>query len=285
MRVRPAIDKIFEEQPDIFTNKDVFYTLCKRLALVFEPIKRVINFLESHTANLADCFVEIAQIAASFKRIHPSNDLCAPAIASFNFQYHELVCQLIKYKAGVAPWNLEYSSNLTPALWWGVVEDEHTHLQELAKTMFAIAPSQANCGQNFLLLKWFSEGRHTRLQVPRLESMAQIYSFYVSNIKQGLNFYDKNFEEAELYSSVINETIFAEVNNNGSNKDKDEIEIEDLIATDITKVLQDLVDLSDPIFGANNKEEITLIDEEETTMEFDSRSLVQDVLSDDDLYE
>ncbi|CAG8712473.1 3672_t:CDS:2, partial [Gigaspora rosea] len=247
-----------------FNEDDVFYTSCKRLALGFKPIKRIINFLESRTANLADCFVEIAQIAASFKRIHPSNDLHAPAIASFNFQCRELVCQLIKYKAGVAPWNLEYSSNLTSALWWGVVENEHSHLQELAKTI---------------------EGRRTRLQVPRLEIIVQIYFFYVSNIKQELNFYDKNFEEAELYSSVVNETIFAEVDNNGSNKNKDEIEIENLIATDITKVLQDLVDQSDPIFEANNKEEITLMDEEETTMEFDSKSLVQDVLNDDDLYE
>ncbi|CAG8743407.1 7060_t:CDS:2, partial [Gigaspora rosea] len=92
---------------------------------------------------------------------------------------HELVYQLIKYKAVVAPWNLEYSSNLTPALWWEVVEDKHMHLQELAKTMFAITPSQTNS-------------------------------------------------------------------------------------------LQDLVDLSDPIFGASNKEEITLMDEKETTMEFDN---------------
>ncbi|CAG8825469.1 28807_t:CDS:1, partial [Dentiscutata erythropus] len=41
------------------------------------------------------------------------------------------------------------------------------------------------------------------------------------------------------------------------------------MATDITKVLQDLVDLLDLTFGANNKEKITLVDEEETTMEFD----------------
>ncbi|CAG8806022.1 31680_t:CDS:2, partial [Gigaspora margarita] len=254
---------IFKEQLDIFTNKDVykivfnkdniFYTSCKRLALVFKPIKQVINFFESRTANLADCFVGIAQIAASFKRIHPSNDLCTPAIALFNFRFEQF---------NISPYLLTYflyPSYRTRGLKKEnfIVEDEHTHLEELAKTMFAITPSQAN---------------------------SQIYSLYVSNIKQKLNFYDKNFEEAELHSSIVNETIFAEVDNNGSNKDKDEIEIENLMATDITKVLQDLVGLSDPIFEANNKEEITLMDEEETTMKFDSRSLVQNVLSDDDLY-
>ncbi|CAG8756470.1 23771_t:CDS:1, partial [Dentiscutata erythropus] len=50
-------------------------------------------------------------------------------------------------------------------------------------------------------------------------------------------------------------------------------------------VLQDLVDLLDPTFGANNKEEITLMDEEEATMIFYSNSLVQNKLSDSDLYE
>ncbi|CAG8816699.1 2512_t:CDS:2, partial [Gigaspora rosea] len=81
MHVKPAIEKILKEQPNIFTNKDVyeiafdegdvFYISCKRVALVFEPIKQVIDFLKSHTANLADCFIEIAQIATAFKRIHP----------------------------------------------------------------------------------------------------------------------------------------------------------------------------------------------------------------------
>ncbi|CAG8843138.1 34453_t:CDS:2, partial [Gigaspora margarita] len=206
MRVRPAIDKILKEQLNIFTNKDVyeiafdedeiFYTSCKKLALVFEPIKQVINFLESRTANLADCFIGIAQIATAF------NNICELAVHYYqNLHHNDKECHKLE-----------------------VVEDEHTHLQELAKTMFAIAPFQANCKRNFSLLKWFK-----------------------------LNFYNKNFEEAELYSSVVNETIFAE----------------DLTATNIIKVLQDLVDLSDPIFGASNKEKITLMNKEETTMEFD----------------
>ncbi|CAG8804041.1 44828_t:CDS:2, partial [Gigaspora margarita] len=217
---------IFEEQLNIFTNKnvykiafnkdDVFYISYKRLTLVFEPIKQVINFLESRTANLADCFIGISQIAAAFKRIHPSNDLCAPAIASFNFHFEQFYISL------------------------------------------------------YLLTYFLHPNYRTR-------------SLKKGNFK--LNFYDKNFEEVKLYSSVVNETIFAKVYNNRSNNDEDEIEIEDLMATDITKVLQDLVNLSNLLFGANNKEEITLIDKEKTNIEFDSKSLVQDVLSDDDLYD
>ncbi|RIB16628.1 hypothetical protein C2G38_2316042 [Gigaspora rosea] len=339
-------EKILEEQPDIFTNKevfeivfdedDVFYTSCKRIALIFEPIKRVINLLKACTASLANCFMGIIQIAIALRRIPPSNNFCSLAIAAFNLQYeqfdispylltyflhpnyrshglkkgqfryicelavnydknlhhsekecHELVTQLIKYKARVAPWDLEYSSDLMPSTWWGVVKDEHVHLQELAETIFAIAPSQANCERNFSILKWFSEEHCTRLQVSRLESMAQIHSFYVSNIKKELKFCDDNFVETELCNSVLNKTVFAEMDNIEINEDeeRDEIEIMDLIVNDITTVLQDMVDLLDPIFGANNNQEEPILTEEEMNMEFESRSIVQDILSDSDLYE
>ncbi|CAG8805190.1 2359_t:CDS:1, partial [Cetraspora pellucida] len=47
--------------------------------------------------------------------------------------------------------------------------------------------------------------------------------------------------------------------------------------------LQDLVDLSDLIFGANNNQkEITLFNREETNMEFEYMLLVQDTLGDND---
>ncbi|CAG8800729.1 6415_t:CDS:1, partial [Gigaspora rosea] len=40
-----------------------------------------------------------------------------------------------------------------------------------------------------------------------------------------------------------------------------------------------------PIFGANNNQEEPILTEEEMNMEFESRSIVQDTLSDSDLYE
>ncbi|CAG8798049.1 202_t:CDS:2 [Gigaspora margarita] len=341
IRVRPAIDKILEEQPNIFTNREVFkivndenenfYTSCRRIALIFEPIKQVITLLESHIASLADCFLGIVHLAFAFKRISISNNFRFLAIIAFNHRYQEfdispyvltyflhpnyqshglqkgkfceicelavnyykglhhsekecreLVGQLIKYKANITLWDLEYSSNLTPPLWWGVIEDEYMHLQELAKTMFAIIPSQASYEQNFSILKWFSERRHTWLQVSRLESMAQIYSFYVSNVKKELSFCNNNFVEMELRNSVFNETIFAEINspnlsednNEVDNKVDNKVEFENLIVNEITMALQDWVDLLDPIFGLNNSQEETVLSEKEINMEFETRSLV-----------
>ncbi|CAG8704395.1 9787_t:CDS:2, partial [Cetraspora pellucida] len=90
---------ILEEKPDIFSNQEVleiandihdnFYTSCKRIASVFEPIKQVINLLESNTASLADCFLGIVQIAAMLKKISTSNNFHTLAILAFNFCYQQ----------------------------------------------------------------------------------------------------------------------------------------------------------------------------------------------------
>ncbi|CAG8835844.1 9847_t:CDS:2, partial [Gigaspora margarita] len=94
---------------------------------------------------------------------------------------HELVGQLIKYKANITPWDLEYSPNLTPPLWWGVIEDEYMHLQELAKL-------SGEYGPNLFILCIKSE--------------------------KELSFCNNNFVVMELRNSVFNETIFAEINVN-----------------------------------------------------------------------
>ncbi|CAG8804952.1 39318_t:CDS:2 [Gigaspora margarita] len=252
VHIRPAIDKILEEKPDIFTNQevfkivcdedDIFYTLCKRISLIFEPIKRVINLLKNYTVSLANCFMRIVQIAIALKKI--PTKICELATeyykeAHYNDkEYHRLMSQLIKYKARVGSWKLEYSSNLTPSLWWDAIEDEHTDLQKLAKII----------------------------------SMIRKHS---SNVEKELKLRD-DFAEIELRNSVLNEMIFAEINNLESNKyeDKDELNIEDLAANNITMALQDLVDLSDPIFGADNNQEKPIFTNKETSMEFDSRLLV-----------
>ncbi|CAG8834959.1 12653_t:CDS:2, partial [Gigaspora margarita] len=232
--------RMLEEKPNIFTNQEVFqiicdkdntfYTLCKRISLIFKPIKRVITLLKSHIANLADCFIGIVQIAIALKRISASNNFRTLAIVAFNFRYqqfdispylltyylypnyrnkdlknkkildigeiavnyykkahyndkecHRLISQLIKYKARAKPWNLEYFSYLTSSLY-------------------------------FSILKWFTEGHHIWLQVPQLESMAQLHSFYISNVEKELKLH--NFVEMELHNMDLLDPIFGADNNN-----------------------------------------------------------------------
>ncbi|CAG8639143.1 14510_t:CDS:2 [Cetraspora pellucida] len=101
VHIRPAIEKILEEKPDIFSNQEVFkiandihdnfYTSCKRIVSVFEPIKNFHNI-----CNLAVNY---------YKDLFHKEEEC-----------NELVDQLIRYKAEVEFWNLESSSNLIPSL-------------------------------------------------------------------------------------------------------------------------------------------------------------------------
>ncbi|CAG8610123.1 37840_t:CDS:1 [Gigaspora margarita] len=97
----------------------------------------------------------------------------------------------------------------------------------------------------------------------------------------------------KLRNSVFNEMIFAEINGPDLSKNDDEInnkvddkvEFKNLIANKITMALQDWVDLLDPIFELNNSQEETILSEEEINIEFENRSLVQNILSDSDLVE
>ncbi|CAG8711004.1 17976_t:CDS:1, partial [Cetraspora pellucida] len=70
-----------------------------------------------------------------------------------------------------------------------------------------------------------------------------------------------------------------------NNEKEDEIEVVDFTANEIAIVFQDWVDISDTIFGLNNNQEETILAEKEVNMNFENRSLVQDVLSDSDLDE
>ena len=51
-------------------------------------------------------------------------------------------------------------------------------------------PSQAGCERNFSTLGWFFGDRRNRLSVSHVESMAKVRSYYLTNIKKELAYYD-----------------------------------------------------------------------------------------------
>ncbi|CAG8790359.1 20721_t:CDS:2, partial [Cetraspora pellucida] len=72
IRIKPVFDKILEENPNIIFNntvykllkdeEEIFFITCHYIAMIFYPIKEIINLLESQTANLADCFVNLVKL-------------------------------------------------------------------------------------------------------------------------------------------------------------------------------------------------------------------------------
>ena len=93
-----------------------------------------------------------------------------------------MITQLIHYKNRDYPYDFGYDLSKSPSLWWGVIEDDSTYLQELAQAIFAVVPSQASCERNFSILRWLYGTYHSRLSPEKIESMAQIHSFYISVI-------------------------------------------------------------------------------------------------------
>ncbi|CAG8765594.1 3640_t:CDS:2, partial [Racocetra fulgida] len=229
---------ILEEKPDIFSNQEVFeiandihdnfYTSCKRIASVFEPIKRVINLLESNTASLADCFLGIVQIAAMLKKIPTSNNFRTLAISAFNFRYQQF---------DISPYLLAYF--LHPKYRSRGLKTRNFH------------------NIHNLAVNYYKDLFHKEEECNELVDQLIRY-------KAELKFYKDNFVETELRNSTLSETVISEIDYpNSIEKNEEEVEIVSSAESDITMALQSLVDLSDQIFEVNNNP--SFIDEEMNT--------------------
>jgi hypothetical protein len=110
------------------------------------------------------------------------------------------------WKRKAAPYDLSFNSfRETPMKWWlsvNVQENETDQLQELALLLFSIVPSQAVCERNFSMLKWFLGERRTSLTLSKIESMAKIRSYYISNTDKEIRYRNKNLSENELRKSI-----------------------------------------------------------------------------------
>ncbi|RHZ76441.1 hypothetical protein Glove_197g113 [Diversispora epigaea] len=122
----------------------------------------------------------------------------------------KLLMEMRLWKRNVAPYNLTYDTyRETPMKWWlsiNIQEDETDQLQELALLLFSIVPSQAVCERNFSMLKWFFGEKRMNLNLSKIESIAKIRSYYISNTDKEIRFRDKNLSEHELRNN-INESV------------------------------------------------------------------------------
>ena len=172
----------------------------------------------------------------------------------------------------------------TPEIWWGSIKNQPYHLQKLALRLFAIVPSQASSERNFSILKWMIRDRRTRLGVKKLESMAKIRSYYLTNIKNELSFYGKELDETEL-REVVNISAVGEIMALDEDTQDEYDDIDDLILEEqsITLILEEIVDLTQPFFNNNTENDVRIsennVDEREVgNMDFDPTSLVDQIL-------
>ena len=126
--------------------------------------------------------------------------------------------------------------------------------------------------------------RHTRLGVKRLENMAKIRSYYLTNIKNELSFYRKELDETEL-REVVNISAVGEIMALDEDTQDEYDDIDDLILEEqsITLILEEIVDLTQPFFNNNIENDVRIsennVDEREVgNMNFDPTSLVDQIL-------
>ncbi|RHZ51352.1 hypothetical protein Glove_480g14 [Diversispora epigaea] len=163
----------------------------------------------------------------------------------------ELIAQLRRFDFKLDPYDLPYVDDFdTPEIWWGSIR---THFSELALRLFGIIVSQANCERNFSTLRWMIGDYRTRLNVQKLEGMSKIRAYYMTNIKKELIYYGKELNMGDL-KDVTNDCSIGNIVNL-DNLDEEELSNNFNNNSEITSdrlVLEDIIDLSAPIFDNEN---------------------------------
>ncbi|GET67050.1 ribonuclease H-like domain-containing protein [Rhizophagus irregularis DAOM 181602=DAOM 197198] len=121
---------------------------------------------------------------------------------------NRLLAQMRNYELRKSPYNQEFDSHLeTPMSWWLTIKDKYDYLPALAIMVFSITPHSAGCERIFSTLGWLYGTRRQRLGLLKVEAMAKIRSFYVSNIKNELAYVSQQYTEDEVHE-MINDSTF-----------------------------------------------------------------------------
>ncbi|CAJ0838751.1 308_t:CDS:2 [Entrophospora sp. SA101] len=194
-----------------------FFDDMEALAQILKPIRTAIQELETTSITLADCYIHLIKIAAAFKGL-PLEDYRRIGVNKKYFpkilthaaniwrdlghkqeSCKELLGQLRKYHLQIEPYNTLYSTNIdTPYSWWITCNDTTNHLKSLALKLFSITPNSVGCERMFSALGWFYGKRHNCLSLEKVESMAKINRYYLTNAKKELGFVAKNKSEDDV---------------------------------------------------------------------------------------
>jgi hypothetical protein len=137
-----------------------------------------------------------------------------------------LMSQLINYKENQDPYNILYDpSTMTPYNWWSCIEVKPNYIQQLAKKLFAITPHAASCERIWSTCGWLYGKKRCNLSVERVEALAKIHSYYVSNCKEELKIAGENISENEILET------FLAVQDDNESEDDDEDDDDDDIET------------------------------------------------------
>ncbi|CAB4390706.1 unnamed protein product [Rhizophagus irregularis] len=92
--------------------------------------------------------------------------------------------------------------------------------------ILSITPHNAGCERVFSIVGWMANKRRTRLNVEKLESMAKLHTYYITNAKSELKFAYNTLSE-DQFQNEIQETLsdpsfFDDDDDNSDYDDEDE---------------------------------------------------------------
>ncbi|GBC53617.1 ribonuclease H-like domain-containing protein [Rhizophagus irregularis DAOM 181602=DAOM 197198] len=247
-RLQAALETVLLNNPNDITSKAVkkyirsleFFGNVNKLTEVLKPIKTAITLLESANTNLSDCFIQLILLANAIKKL-PSQGMMEfhqHCIKAFNKRWanfdpklyilayflhpgyratglkieywkiitttaaqiwqnnggdkrscDRLLAQMRNYELRREPYDQEFDRQLeTPMSWWLSIKDKYDHL----------------C--------WLYGKRRQRLGLSRVEAMAKIRSFYISNIRAELVYASQKHIVDELHE-MVNDSVFLQFEN------------------------------------------------------------------------
>jgi len=190
--------------------------------------------------------------------------------------------QMRLYKLNMTPYNATYNSSIdTPRIWWLATDDKYDYLQQLALQILGITPHSAGCERIFSTLGWIYDKRRLRLSTTKVEAMAKIRSFYITNINKEVKYTNQNYNAQELKNMIeesmnnMEEEIEDNDNDNESNEDEEEYEQIEIPNQDVFVLIENVFDLNSVPF-INNNENIELNTDSETEEEEENNNISEE---------
>jgi hypothetical protein len=181
------------------------------------------------------------------------------------------------------PYDQDFDRQLeTPMSWWLTIKDKYNYLNELAIMIFSITPHSAGCERIFSTLGWLYGKRRQRLALSKIEAMAKIRSFNISNIKNELAYMSQKYSEAEM-CEMINDSIFLQFEDEEENTNLENKSILEIPNHEVqVLIINEWFDLNAVARDPNNEDSESNSSEEDSENSDDEISKNSEDSSDDD---
>jgi hypothetical protein len=132
-----------------------------------------------------------------------------------------LVAQMRKFDLKQVPFDLPYAENYdTPLIWWMTCKSFPNLLETIAIRIFGMTPHSASCERLFSTLGWFMSTHRTNLSISRLEAMAKIQRFCISEMQNELRYTGEKMSVEEI-TRLLTDSINDELDEEENEEDVD----------------------------------------------------------------